>query len=426
MKKIKILSYTVFILFLGATAAFCKLTISEIVKEYADSVVTIIALDENDQPVALGSGFFINKNGEIATNHHVLEKGVKAIIKTSQGKKGEILKIVKDDPNIDILVAKTTLKNTKPIPLGDSDSAVVGEDIIAIGNPEGLENTVSKGIISGIRNTEGTSFFQITAPISPGSSGGPILNSRGQVIGIATAYLKTGQNLNFAMPINYLKTLKSTSLRLGSLPKNVLNGEGPNSEKDSDVRVQDNGWIRIKDVFVKNTSLAEDIHLSKDDPKYEEYSREKHKLLYVEIMFLKPCKATPLKAMPSDEELKKEEERWYECVDRHKDKLEHSTDKNGKIQDVIGSEIFKVCPNDPFSKGFKMLVDPDYMLRRFHCDYRMKIFVSFYSSEGLEIETRGVYDAAKKLDEISPGETDYTFLSVIPENATSWKVWVSK
>lgn len=246
MKKINIISYVILILFLRTTAALAELPTSKIVKEYADSVVTIIALDENDQPVALGSGFFISKDGEIATNHHVLENGVKAIIKTPHGKKGEILKIIKDNPNIDMLIAKTTLKNTKPIPLGDSDSAITGEDIIAIGNPEGLENTVSKGIISGIRNAGDTKFFQITAPISPGSSGGPILNSAGKVIGIATAYLETGQNLNFALPINYLKTLKSTSLRLGSLPKSVLKGESQNSDKDSDVRVQDNGWIRIK------------------------------------------------------------------------------------------------------------------------------------------------------------------------------------
>jgi len=397
-KIMKSISYTILILLLGITMAFAKLTTTEIVKEYADSVVTIVALDENDQPIALGSGFFINKDGEIATNHHVLEKGVKAIIKTSQGKEGKILEIIKDDPNIDILVAKTTLKNVRPIPLGDSDSAVVGEDIIAIGNPEGLERTVSKGIISGMRVidlpaigsfTPIINIIQITAPISPGSSGGPILDSKGKVIAIATAYLETGQNLNFAVPINYLKTLKLTSLRLGSLPKSILKGESQSSDKDSDVRVQDNGWIRIKDVFVKNVTEAEVFDISKDDPKYKEYNSRKHKMLYVKIMFLRTCKATE-KESPLDKAIKEGQ------------------------------------PDKEVGKAFgESIMNPEYW-PKFQCDYRTKIFVSFYSSEGLEIETVGKYIAAKKDEEVLSGEMRATFLSDIPENATSWKVWVPK
>ncbi len=90
---------------------------------------------------------------------------------------------------------------------------------MAIGNPAGLEGTVSKGIISGIRKAGEMKLIQITAPISPGSSGGPVFNLSGKVIGIATAYLDLGQNLNFAMPVNYLKTLRQANLKLSSLPK---------------------------------------------------------------------------------------------------------------------------------------------------------------------------------------------------------------
>jgi len=188
--------------------------------------VTIVALDKNDQPLSLGSGFFINKSGHIATNHHLLEGSAKAIIKTLEGQKGKVIEIVKDDPKLDLLIAKTSFRNTLPAPLGDSDTITVGEDIVAIGNPAGLEGTVSRGIISGVRKAEGVKYIQITAPISPGSSGGPVFNLTGKVIGVATAFLDLGQNLNFAMPINYLKTLKLSRLRLSSLPKRRAKLEG--------------------------------------------------------------------------------------------------------------------------------------------------------------------------------------------------------
>jgi hypothetical protein len=193
--------------------------ISLLVKRNLPSVVTIIALDPNDQPISLGSGFFINTNGDIVTNHHVLQGSAKAVIKTTDGKNGSISEIINDDSELDLLIAKTNLTGTIPLVLADSDAVLVGEEIIAIGSQAGLEGTVSTGIISGIRKSGDLKFLQITASISPGSSGGPVFDSLGKVIGVATAYLDVGQNLNFAMPINYLKSLKPCKIGLGSLPK---------------------------------------------------------------------------------------------------------------------------------------------------------------------------------------------------------------
>jgi len=228
IRKLAIIIIAVFVL---RGLAFGELTISKIAKRYSPSVVTIVALDENDQPLSLGSGFFINKTGDIATNHHVLEGSVKAIIKTLDGQKGKVIEIIKDDPKLDLLIARTSIENTASLPFGDSDAVIIGEDIIAIGNPAGLEGTVSKGIISGIRKTEGIKFIQITAPISPGSSGGPVFNLSGKVIGVATAYLDLGQNLNFAMPVNYLKHLKTTRIKLASLPRMTTKIEGTGGDK---------------------------------------------------------------------------------------------------------------------------------------------------------------------------------------------------
>src|SRR3990170_8774498 len=106
--NLKVASIFVSVLTLTSSFTHAELTTSQIVKKYSPSVVTIVALDENDQPLSLGSGFFINTDGDIATNHHVLEGSAKAIIKTTEGKKGEIIEIVNDDPGLDLLVARTS------------------------------------------------------------------------------------------------------------------------------------------------------------------------------------------------------------------------------------------------------------------------------------------------------------------------------
>jgi len=218
------ISYTTFIIFailiITNEILLAKLSTSQIANRYSSSVVTIIALDENDQPLSLGSGFIINDKCDIVTNYHVLEGSRTAIIKTSKGTKGSINKIIRYSIELDLLIAETSLINNTPVSFGDSDSISVGEDIVAIGNPAGLEGSISKGIISGIRKINDYSVIQITAPISPGSSGGPVFNLQGKVIGIATAYLDYGQSLNFAMPINCLRNLKKANVSLKSLPSN--------------------------------------------------------------------------------------------------------------------------------------------------------------------------------------------------------------
>ena len=105
------------------------------------------------------------------------------------------------------MVLKISGARAGAIALGNSDSVQVGEIVYAVGNPQGLEGTFSQGIVSSIREVETDKLLQITAPISPGSSGGPVLNNRGKAIGISVATFRGGQNLNFAIPSDYLKTL---------------------------------------------------------------------------------------------------------------------------------------------------------------------------------------------------------------------------
>jgi hypothetical protein len=177
-----------------------------------ERLVVIIALDENSQPLRIGSGFVIGSNGEIATNYHVVEGASSAIVKfINEDTKYQAMTLVNKSAIYDLAIIKlNNIKKISALSLGDDELVAVGDKIFAIGNPEGLEGTVSEGIIGGFRKIdEELRLMQITAPISPGSSGGPIINERGQVIGIASASIIIGQNLNFAIPINCLKILYS-------------------------------------------------------------------------------------------------------------------------------------------------------------------------------------------------------------------------
>ncbi len=147
------------------------------------------------------------------TNYHVIEEGSSAIVKLPDGAFFVVDGLLASDKARDMAIIKAHGKNFRTLTLGNSDRLQVGEEVVAIGNPLSLESTVSNGIVSGIRTVEekGGKYLQITAPISPGSSGGPLFNMAGQVIGITTMYIQGGENLNFAIPINDAKPLLAES-----------------------------------------------------------------------------------------------------------------------------------------------------------------------------------------------------------------------
>lgn len=183
--------------------------IAAIAKAADGAVVSITMLDTNGQPIAQGSGFIISKDGRIVTNYHVIKTGSSAIVKLPNGAFFSVDGVLAFDKDRDVAVIKAHGEDFRTVPLGDSSRVEVGDEVIAIGNPLSLESTVSNGIISGIRSVQedGGDFLQVTTPISPGSSGGPLFNMDGQVVGITTMYLKGGENLNFAIPIDAAKGL---------------------------------------------------------------------------------------------------------------------------------------------------------------------------------------------------------------------------
>ena len=180
-----------------------------IAKEANGAVVSIVMSDKEGHPIAQGSGFLISKDGRVVTNYHVIKSGRSAVVKLPDGASFPVEGVLASDKHRDVAIVKAHGNDFKALTLGDSDRLQVGEEVVAIGSPLSLESTVSNGIVSAIRTVEeeGGKFLQITAPISPGSSGGPLFNMAGGVGGITTSHLVGGENLNFAIPINDVKSL---------------------------------------------------------------------------------------------------------------------------------------------------------------------------------------------------------------------------
>ena len=171
-----------------------------IYKNTVSSTVTI----ETD--IGLGSGFFISEN-VIVTNYHVIEGASEAYCYTNNSStKYKIEGYLAVDKVVDLILLKVPGLNRKALKIAAS-SVFPGQKVYVIGSPKGLPATISDGMISGLRDFEGYKLIQITAPISPGSSGGPVLNANGELIGVSVGQFKDGQNLNFAIPKSNLELL---------------------------------------------------------------------------------------------------------------------------------------------------------------------------------------------------------------------------
>ncbi len=209
-KRLHRLTIFGFLLFYGIVVAHAQPP--EQIAENALNATVLLKMQPNNSQ---GSGFFVGA-GLIATNYHVIKEATKGTVKLVREEETfDIEGTTAIDAERDLAIIKVANLQGTSLPLGDSDSVQIGETVYTVGNPRGLEGTFATGNISNIR-TEGTrlvrgTVLQFTAPISRGSSGGAVLNSRGEVIGIAFETRDDGQNLNFAIPINYLKELLAQS-----------------------------------------------------------------------------------------------------------------------------------------------------------------------------------------------------------------------
>jgi tetratricopeptide (TPR) repeat protein len=209
--KVLIISILLLACSIGAAA---QDFLPELVKRIKPSAVAIETFDAKGATLSRGSGFFIS-NDKVITNRHVIEKSTRVEIHLMNGSKYAAKGVLAIDGEGDLALLQVDVPKELAVPLPLVQSAPLeGESIVVIGNPFGLEGSVSNGIVSAVREIPGYGkIIQITAPISPGSSGSPVVNMRGQVIGVATLQAAEGQSLNFAVPSERISQLKTGELQ---------------------------------------------------------------------------------------------------------------------------------------------------------------------------------------------------------------------
>jgi S1-C subfamily serine protease len=174
----------------------------EVFAAASPSVVQVIVFGGNGQTRGRGTGFCVSHDGLIVTNHHVVEDGQTIFIRAVGASENQrVERVLGSDREADLAVLKVDASPGPPLDLADDVLPVVGSSVYAIGNPQGFTNSLSEGLVSGHRvRSDGVLVLQTTAAISRGSSGGPLLNEYGDVIGVTTYYWREGQSLNFAVP----------------------------------------------------------------------------------------------------------------------------------------------------------------------------------------------------------------------------------
>ena len=194
---------------INTTATQTAMSAEDIAEKALSATVYLEMQDKNGETLGSGSGFFVKPN-LIATNCHVTEGAEKGTAKlVGKDRIYNIEGVIATDKDNDLSLLKVTASGIKPLSLGNSDTVRIGEIVYVAGHPKGLEGTFSYGLISRRRDKATKERLQMTAPISPGSTGGPVLNRKGEVIGVSVSVHRAfdAQNLNFAIPSKYLTKL---------------------------------------------------------------------------------------------------------------------------------------------------------------------------------------------------------------------------
>jgi len=215
----------------------------ELFQNAKNSVVVVLAVSESGKAAKFGSGVLLEDGNLVATNHHVIAGEDDLRVKLAGGEIVQVQSVRSESPEHDLAILRIS-GGGRGLPLHLA-APEVGEEIMAIGHPKGLERTLSTGVVSGIRRNGETTVYQITAPSSPGSSGGPILNASGQVIGLASFFATGGQNLNFAIPAAYIAELLGVPGAGRSLTSGTQDAPRVRPRKRLEVQ-RDAGGITIK------------------------------------------------------------------------------------------------------------------------------------------------------------------------------------
>jgi len=188
----------------GCSSKPKQLTGEEIFEKISPSTVEVYA--ESDYVSSLGTGFYIDEAGTVVTNYHVIKDCSSAYVTTSDGGTYEVKSVLGYSEELDIALLATS--KTSSIAVETCATVTTGETVYVLGSSLGLTGTFSEGLVSTAeRDFDGVPYIQISAPISHGNSGGPVVNAMGQVVGIASAGFEEGQNLNLALPISVIEQI---------------------------------------------------------------------------------------------------------------------------------------------------------------------------------------------------------------------------
>ncbi len=199
------------------------LTASQVYEQVKDSVVVVKAYDQTGKPVGLGSGVML-PSGDVITNYHVVKAGVRYTV--GQGKQAAPATLKAGDPDKDLCLLTAPGMVAEPARLGQAARLKVGEPVYAVGAPQGLELSLSEGIVSQLRGGP-PPIIQTTVAISQGSSGGGLFNAEGELVGITTFYLKEGQSLNFALPVEWIGEVAGRKVQQPQPENSQWEWEGP-------------------------------------------------------------------------------------------------------------------------------------------------------------------------------------------------------
>ena len=244
-----------------------KLTSEEIYAQISPAVVEVTVIEPGGDFYHIGSGFFIDDQGTMVTNYHVIDGTITGEVTTKDGSSYDIVAVKDYDEGLDLAILEVDITGNPFLRISDED-VVTGETVYAMGSSQGLTGTFSDGIVStASRDMEGVHCIQITAPISQGNSGGPLVNIYGEVVGINSMSLVDGQNLNFAIDVDELDKLSHAgSITLQELydimypaeETTISEGEGFYGDADK-AELEPNGSLLLADSMDNGTWIAGEV-----------------------------------------------------------------------------------------------------------------------------------------------------------------------
>jgi len=251
MKAMGLLLAGIALLAANQPATVCAETetvdLKALAKKARPAVMLLVVSDANGKEIATGTGFLVSSDGKLITNFHVIEKAASAVAKAENGGLFPVEGVLASDPKNDLVLLKLKAKDLPFLTLGKSENLEVGTRIAVIGSPLGLEGTLSEGIVSARRKaSDMTGVLQVTAAISRGSSGSPVMNAKGEVVGVASWLLRGGQALNFAVPVEYASGLLAKAI--GATPQPLQ----ATAAADEDKICTDPDWQAGMDAFSRN------------------------------------------------------------------------------------------------------------------------------------------------------------------------------